>query len=132
MSDEAPKKHPGGRPSKLTPELIEIAKNYISEYKTHIPSKVGLALFLRCATQSVDNWAAENEEFLGIVEEILQVQHEKLMDGGLGGEYNASISKLILSKHGYSDTVKQELTGAGGGALKFQEVTFVGVTNDSD
>jgi hypothetical protein len=33
------------------------------------------------------------------------------------GDYNASISKLMLTKHGYSDKVESEISGPGGGPL---------------
>jgi hypothetical protein len=38
------------------------------------------------------------------------------------GIYNATITKLMLSKHDYIDTNKQELTGKDGGPLEIQGV----------
>jgi hypothetical protein len=44
-------------------------------------------------------------------------QERELLNGSLKGDYNATISKLMLTKHGYSDKVESEISGPGGGPM---------------
>ena len=48
-----------------------------------------------------------------------------LANSGLKGDTNASITKLLLTKHGYSDKVENALTGADGGPVQIQEIKRV-------
>jgi hypothetical protein len=41
----------------------------------------------------------------------MKLQESKLLNEGLKGNFNATITKLILTKHGYSDRIEQELSG---------------------
>lgn len=104
---------PFGRPTKLTDALLKKAETYLSKYETLIPHKVGLALFLDVCDATIDNWARENDDFLGIVNRVMQNQHLKLAEGGLSNTYNASITKLLLTKHGHSDRVDSDITSQG-------------------
>lgn len=93
----------GGRPSKLTPELMQKAQNYLSEYESAIPSVAGLSLYLDVSRSTIYNWSEEDGEFLDILEKILATQEQKVLSNGLTGDYNATIAKLVLGKHGYTD-----------------------------
>lgn len=120
------------RPTKCTPELIELAREYLTEYKDihgHvIPSIVGLCRILGVAKSSIYLWAeVENSEFSDIVEEVNEYQHHDLVNGGLLGDLNSNIVKLILGKHGYSDKQDTQLTGAQGGPVA---ITYEGVKSD--
>jgi len=115
-------KHPGGRPSKLNKELIEKAKGYIAtcvdEFKidmankkilsigVHLPKAEGLAQYLGVSRDVLYRWAKKNKEFFYILENLNQVQAERLIDGGLSGRYNSTIAKLVLAKHGYKEELK--------------------------
>lgn len=100
-----------GCPSKLTEELIAKAKEYLfGGYESLgdvVPSVAGLACYLEISRKSAYNYSEQSEEFLHIVEGILSLQENKLINGGLKGDFNASIAKLMLAKHGYSE--KQEV-----------------------
>lgn len=103
----------GGGQTKYTPELMELAHRYLEEYETvhdqAIPSAVGLAKVLKVAQSTVYKWAEEEDKELSeILGKLKDLQHETLVSKGLKGEFNSTITKLILTKHGYSD--KQELT----------------------
>ena len=37
-----------------------------------------------------------------------------MLSGGLGGAYNAAITKLMLANHGYSEKVQQDNTSSDG------------------
>ncbi len=106
----------GGRPTKLTDELLEIARAYPDtfreEHKHTIPSAVGLARVLGISRSTLYNWADENAEFLDILDNVNTQQEMELLNNGLGGAFNAQITKLVLGKHGYHD--KQELGGIEG------------------
>ena len=101
----------GGRPTKCTPEVVKTAKAYMTEYNTRynhaIPSIVGLAVVLKVGKSTLYDWIRdERNGFSDIAEDLLDHQHLALTNGGLFGDFNSSIAKLILTKHGYSD--KQE------------------------
>ena len=102
----------GGPPTKYTPELEALAHAYLKDYEdVHgqaIPSAVGLAKILNVAQSTVYKWAEENDKELSdILGKLKDLQHETLVSKGLKGEFNSTITKLILTKHGYSD--KQEI-----------------------
>jgi len=100
---------PAGRPSEYTEEVLEIAKDYLDnfrdEYEHAIPSVVGLAKVLRKSRECLYNWARDEEkkEFSDILEQINSDQEFVLVNGGLNGSLNSNITKLVLGKHGYSD-----------------------------
>jgi hypothetical protein len=111
---------PAGRPSKLTPEIVERAYDYLQHFEKYgdvIPSAAGLAVACEVSEQTVYNWDCEaNAEFLGLLAKIKTKQQQVLITKGLSGDFNAAITKLVLRKHGYHDRVEQ--TGADGGAIK--------------
>jgi hypothetical protein len=107
-----------GRPSKYTEELLAAAREYTatcSERGEVIPSIEGFALHIGISRETVYAWLKDEEkaEFSDIVERILLLQARTLANNGLTGVFNSSITKLILSKHGYSD--KQEVDHTTGG-----------------
>lgn len=127
---------PAGRPTKLTKEAIEQAKDYINGGYEHagdaIPSMVGMAALLDVVTQTLYNWGEANEEFLGILEKCNERQQQVLLNGGLLGDLNPTITKLVLGKHGYHE--RQEVTGKDGQPVKMEQkvsnVTFTGPDGD--
>lgn len=117
-----------GRPTLYTPLIVERAEKYIAScedtdetitvgedgisktktpLKVKLPSIEGLALYLKISRSTVYAWQKEHEEFSYIIETLLQKQAQALLNNGLSGAYNSTISKVILTKHGYSD--KQEI-----------------------
>jgi hypothetical protein len=111
---------PAGRPSKYNEEVLEKARDYLQNYESCgdvIPMACGLAVFLGVTENTIYNWANEsNPEFLRLLGELKSKQHSVLIGKGLTGDFNSTITKLILTKHGYSDKV--ETTGADGGPIK--------------
>ena len=108
----------GGRPTSYTPELLEKANAYIDNWEQsdieRVPSVEGLAYHIGIARATVYDWQSQEkkQEFSDIVEKVMVLQGMMLQQGGLTGETNASITKLMLTKHGYSDKVetKTDLT----------------------
>lgn len=106
--------NPVGRPSELKATL-EKAKEYLyGGYETVgevIPSIAGLACYTEKSRGNIYAYGDQSEEFKDILEGILRLQESKLINAGLKGDFNPTITKLILTKHGYSD--KQELEHSG-------------------
>lgn len=120
---------PKGRPTKYNQNILDKANEYLDNYDEYghiIPSVVGLADVLKVTAKTLYNWSEreENKEFLHILERLNQRQHIKLINGGLTGDLNAQITKLVLGKHGYHEKQERELTGPRGGPIQVTEVEW--------
>ena len=109
------KKSNAGRPSDYTPQIVEKAWHYVNngweDAGDLIPSVAGLACEIGIRRETCHAWAKdETKEFSNILSVIAEKQERQLLRGGLSNAFNASITKMMLSKHGYSDSVKQEVT----------------------
>lgn len=114
----------GGRPSKYDEEMLAMAKAYVDSGgevgDDAVPTIAGLAVYCGIARDTVYAWASEPEkqEFSDIVEKLMATQEKQLLNGGLRGTLNASITKLALAKHGYTDKQETTLQGVGGGPVQ--------------
>jgi hypothetical protein len=115
----------GGRPTDYSEEIIQKSKDYIAscedeltsvisgqsdsftkyeqKLKVKIPTIEGLALYLKITRTSLYLWEKEHVEFSYILEELRQKQADRLFSNGLSGDYNSTIAKVLLTKHGYTD-----------------------------
>jgi hypothetical protein len=96
----------GGRPKTLTSEVKAKARDYINDFESYghaVPSLVGLCRVINRSRQTLYNWSNDDSEFLDILEAINENQELVTLNKSLTGEYNATIAKLLLGKHGYSD-----------------------------
>jgi hypothetical protein len=96
----------GGRPTSY--EAEEIAKGvtaYIESAHSDnfLPTVEGLAVHLSVERSTLYLWADDHPEFSDILEQLLAAQGSQLIQNGLVGTYNPTITKLMLSKHGYKD-----------------------------
>jgi len=110
---QALKKHPGGRPTKYNRVLLDTAVSYISEYSQvghKVPSIAGLAQVLGTDRETLHRWSNEEDkpEFSNIYRRLMRAQELALINNGLDGTYNSSITKMMLSKHGYSDSDRNQ------------------------
>ncbi len=97
-----------GRPKIYTPELLERAKRYLVDYQDGgevCPTVAGLADALDIHRDTVYSWSKEDDkqDFSDIVAKVLICQEKLLVGKGLKGEFNSTIAKLLLAKHGYKD-----------------------------
>lgn len=110
--DKAAAKSKGGQPTKYNSMMLAKAQHYLDNYRElgdTVPTVVGVALALDVATNTIYNWvkAEVSTEFLSIFTRIEQTQCRDLINNGLNGQFNPAITKMMLTKHGYSD--KQEV-----------------------
>lgn len=104
--------------SDYTPEILERAKQYKFEWKNNgdvIPTIEAFAIFIGKARSTVYKWLNEEDkkEFSDIIEELMSSQAKHLINNGLKGEYNSTITKLMLGKHGYKEATETDLTSKG-------------------
>ena len=98
----------GGRPSKYCPAILRNSKHYLANYReigNKIPSIAGLSVYLKTTRERLHTWAndADKPEFHDILNRMKSEQEAALLDNGLDGTFNASVTKLVLSKHGYTE-----------------------------
>lgn len=79
----------------------------IYSIKVKIPTKGGLASYLGVHRDTLYKWSQENPEFSDIMEAISAEQEDRLINNGLSGDYNPTIAKVLLTKHGYREGLEQ-------------------------
>lgn len=110
-----------GRPSEYSEEILVKCQEYFDiERPTNdevIPTIEGLSLYLNVARQTIYDWKnhPDKKDFLYIIEKIMAKQGQGLITHGLDGKFNATISKVILTKHGYREGIEQ--SGPDGGPI---------------
>lgn len=108
---------PAGRPSGYSEEILTKTQEYLDgciEENT-LPSIARLSRYLLVSRATIYEWKKDHPEFSDILEDVLSEQEAKALEKGLNGEWNPTIVKLLLGKHGYSE--KKELSGADGESL---------------
>jgi len=104
----------GGRPTKYTPELLSTANKYLDNYTRLIPSHQDLCLHLDISESTLYDWAQKHDEFSEILAKVKLTQFSVAMDGGLGGDMNANLVKLLMGKHGLSEKSTVDQTSSDG------------------
>lgn len=138
-----------GRPTKLTLDLIGKAEEYLKlctdadrpvdetlEPQPHggalkrekrlivkLPTKGGLAKYLGVSRDSLYEWAKNDDKFSDIMEQLGSEQEDRLINFGLSGDYNPTIAKVLLTKHGYHDKVESEITNPDGSLNPYNALT---------
>jgi hypothetical protein len=108
-----------GRPSLYTPELIEKAWEYVNGgwqvAGDKVPSVAGLACEIGIHRETCHAWARDEEkDFSDILKALAQKQERELVNNGLDGTFTPAITKMMMTKHGYSDRVEQHVTSPDG------------------
>ena len=109
---------PAGRPTEYTAEILAKARAYLDlgyAEDERIPSVAGLSRFLEIARSTIYDWASQEDkkEFSDILEQILAKQEYTLLNKGITGEFNSTITKLVLAKQGYKESSEQDITSGG-------------------
>ena len=112
-----------GRPTDYTEDMPQRVFDYIAQsgfkydnekgcWIGKLPSKAGLAIYLGVTKPTLYDWAEKYEDFSYALSHVALYQEEELMNNGLNGIFNPTISKLILSSnHGYQE--RKDITSAG-------------------
>ena len=102
-----------GRPTKLTEELYKNAREYLDgigeDVETKLPTIEGLAIHLDVSRESLYEWEKDTR-FSYILESLRRMQANKLIQMSILNKYNPTISKMMLTKHGYIESSKQDIT----------------------
>jgi len=100
--------NPVGPPSKWDASIITKARHYLANYQDYgknIPTVARLSQVLNISRDRIYKWAQQKDkkELKYILSELKCIQEAELLENGLTGDYNPTITKLLLTKHGYTD-----------------------------
>ena len=123
----------GGRPTDYNEELQAKADAYADggfiACGDVVPSKAGLAIELGLCRQTVAVWE-KIPKFSNTLSKIAYLQERISLNGGLKGDLNPTIVKLLLANHGYSDRVRQDNTSSDG-TMRPTVIQLVGPDDES-
>lgn len=115
--------NPVGRPTLLNEAMLEKAEHYMiegyKEVENIVPSVAGLCCYLGISKSTAYEWASTSDkdqirkQFSDTLEAIQTKQEMLLINGGLSQVYSGTITKLMLSNHGYSEKLNQDITTNG-------------------
>jgi transposase-like protein len=109
-----------GRPTDYSEEKLALARQYLDggweDEGDAVPQIAGLAMAMDVHRSTIYEWAedADKKEFADIFTRVKQMQERKLVNNGLAGTFNPAITKMMLTKHGYSDKIEQAHTSPDG------------------
>ena len=103
-----------GRPTKYNGGVLNKTKEYVLNYYEYgdvVPSIAGLAMALGVSRETIYAWSKDGDkkEFSDTVRTILANQEKILLKNGLTGEFNPTITKLVLANHGYHDKLQTQV-----------------------
>lgn len=107
-----------GRHTDYSQEILDKTKEYLEKYeelKEVIPTVAGLASYLKIARSTIYEWIGQEDKqaFSDILEGILSEQEKTLINKGLRGVFNSTITKMMMTKHGYRDESKTDISSNG-------------------
>lgn len=136
-----------GRPTDFNGDIITRSKEYIDscedelidrisgqsdsftkyeqKLKVNLPTIEGLARYLKIHRDTVYQWEKDHQEFSDILEELRSKQAERLLNNGLSGDYNPTIAKVLLTKHGYTDKQEIDQKTEHSGSIQFSGIEIV-------
>ena len=111
-------KQKGGRPTKYNHEILDKARHYLDNYQElgdPIPSLAGLAQELEINKETAWAWGKDKNKskFSKVLKELKQAQERALLAGGLNSSLNTTITKMCLTKHGYTDNPQANQANSG-------------------
>lgn len=106
--DQSIVKNRVGPPTKWKPEIITKARHYLENYQDYgknIPTVARLSQVLGISKDRIYVWSNQKDkkELKVILQQLKVIQEAVLLENGLSSEFNPTITKLLLTKHGYHD-----------------------------
>lgn len=109
---------PAGRPTKYDDQILVDTQKYIDsciDYPENresgmpktvkLPTLEGLAYAIRVSKDTINEWRKVHPEFSVVIADLLAKQADALVNNGLSGNYNPTIAKVLLTKHGYREGI---------------------------
>lgn len=108
------------RPTDYNKGILEKAEQYESSWQLlypddRLPTIEGLALHINIARSTIYEWISQEgkEEFSDIFDKIMEKQGKTLVNKGLDSTFNSTITKVMMTKHGYRDAIDSDVTSKG-------------------
>lgn len=86
----------------------KMSDSYDRIVKVNLPTIEGLAVYLDVNKDTIYTWRKEFKEFSDLIDKLLDKQARELINKGLSGDYNPTIAKVLLTKHGYREAIDSE------------------------
>lgn len=105
---------PAGRKTLYSEEMLTLANAYIDQFTEMdqvVPTAAGMALSLDVSKRVLYDWAEKHEAFLHTLDRLNEKQEALLVNKGITGEFNSTITKLMLANHDYAE--KKEIAHKG-------------------
>lgn len=108
-----------GRPTEYSQEIIEKTLEYLSNcgvftdpdtgkiISVNLPSIEGLAYEIKVSKNTLYEWEKKHTELKDVMDDLRAKQAQFLINNGLSGTFNPTITKVILTKHGYREGIDQ-------------------------
>jgi hypothetical protein len=118
MSAELVEANPVGPPTKWNQEIINKAKHYLENYQDYgknIPTVARLSQVIGISKDRIYKWSHQKDkkELKSILSQLKCIQEAVLLENGLSNEFNPTITKLLLTKHGYHDNPQANQAASG-------------------
>ena len=91
----------------LTGLSVKGTELYKNKLKVNLPTIEGLAVYLDINRDTIYDWEKKYPEFSDIIGVLRAKQANELISKGLSGDYNPTIAKVLLTKHGYREGIDQ-------------------------
>ena len=114
-----------GRPTDYSEDILKQTNEYLEscqdeeveqekkegwttyKIKAKLPTIEGLASYLSIHKDTIYEWCKVHSKFSDLIEELRNDQADRLINSGLSGDYNPTIAKVLLTKHGYREGLDQ-------------------------
>lgn len=116
-----------GRPTLYNDQIHKKAIDYINggyeACEDVFPSIVGMAVHLNVAKSTLYKWEEDERggefgKFSDTLDQCQDYQERITLNKSIKGDFNPTISKLVLANFGYHDKTDSTLSAPGGGKVK--------------